>query len=131
MPNPIEKAFKAARTSEKKLAGVSVTLRRDAYVSDMFVATVADTQFEEYQANNTVISNRSRDYIVDVEDYLVNGVCVTPVPGDVINEMINGKSCRFEVLALAGEQPYSFMDRSRLVFRVHTKEVINDYVAGT
>lgn len=131
MLNPIEKAFKASRASEKKLAGVSVTVRRDSYVSDMFIATVADTQFEEYQSDNTVTSNRSRDYIIDVDDYLVNGVCVTPVPGDVINEVINGKSCRFEVLALAGEQPYSFMDRSRMVLRVHTKEVVNDYVAGS
>ena len=131
MLNPIEKAFKASRASEKKLAGVSVTVRRDSYVSDMFIATVADTQIEEYQSDNTVTSNRSRDYIIDVDDYLVNGVCVTPVPGDVINEVINGKSCRFEVLALAGEQPYSFMDRSRMVLRVHTKEVVNDYVAGS
>ena len=131
MLNPIEKAFKASRASEKKLAGVSVTVRRDSYVSDMFIATVADTQFEEYQSDNTVTSNRSRDYIIDVDDYLVNGVCVTPEPGDVINEVINGKSCRFEVLALAGEQPYSFMDRSRMVLRVHTKEVVNDYVAGS
>ena len=127
MANPIENAYKATRASEKKLAGGEITVTRGADSSSYFRATVASTLYQEYMGDGVAAAYTSRDYAIDVDDYKLAGAKQTPLAGDVITEVINGSTAKFEVLSLNGERAFSYMDRSRNVFRVHTKEVASDY----
>ena len=130
MPNPFENALNASRSSEKSLAGVRIRVYRNGVSSNWFVATVAQTQFFEQMGDASGFSYRSRDYCIDCKSYVIDGRVSEPQVGDVIFQMVNNKECQFEVLSLDGEQALTWMDRSRLVYRVHTKEVSSDYTTG-
>lgn len=127
MINPIERALQASRATEKTLAGVSVTLYRGGSPSAAIVATTAQTEYLEGLGDGSGYAYRSRDYCINVEDYAFSGVRTEPQEGDLVSEIINGTECRFEVLSFDGLEAFSYMDRSRLVYRIHTKEVPSNY----
>ena len=125
--NPIERAMNATRASEKNLAGVCVVVDRFGSKSEYITATVANTTFVEQLGDGSGFASRSRDYCIDVTAYALNGTVTEPEHGDIICEMIGNKQCKFEVLSFDGGQAFSFMDRSRNVYRIHTKEINNSY----
>ena len=127
MSNPIENALKAGRSSERSLAGVRIRILREDSTSKFMTATVAQTEFYEQLADASGMSYRTRDYCIDTDMYIIGGYKTEPAVGDVIIEIVNGQERRFECLSLDGEQAYTWMDRSRFVYRVHTKEVASDY----
>ena len=66
---------------------------------------------------------RTRDYLVNVADLLLDGIAIKPEDGDRIIETINGTETEFEVGSQDASQPYTFSDFGRTQYRIHTKQV--------
>lgn len=124
MPTPVERATLAARTSQKRLSGRNVVLRRyvgGAAVLGYCVATVGETRSEEYLSEEMAVLVRYRDFFIDTKDYVIGGELTTPQPDDQIDETIDGTVVTFQILPNPGE-PNRHSDMGRTVWRLHTKE---------
>jgi hypothetical protein len=62
----------------------------------------------------------TRDYFVAVSDLAEIG---EPAEQDVIEEEIDGRLCRFEVVSPGDEPAFRYSDAGRTQFRIHTQEV--------
>jgi len=66
---------------------------------------------------------RTRDYIVEVCDLVLNEVPVLPQRGDVITETVGNKLMTFKVgRPDGGDQHYQFSDTGRRRIRIHTTQ---------
>lgn len=76
---------------------------------------------------NTLFRRNPRDTGPAVEwgerDYLipVSALSIEPAKGDRIEEVIDGETLKFDVLAPGGEKASRYSDHERTTWRVHTK----------
>lgn len=124
MTTPLDKAVLAVRKPVKRVSGRDVVLRRYVDGEEVLgyaVATVGETRSEEFPSDDVVITVRFRDYLIDVADYLIGGELTEPQSDDQIDETIDGEVVTFQILPVQGEAN-RFSDRTRAVWRVHTRE---------
>ncbi len=77
-----------------------------------------DTQTREGYSEHFV----SRDYMIPVASLVIDGSAIEPEKGDRIVETVGGQVKTYEVLGQSGVPPAE-LDRYRLQWRVHTKEI--------
>lgn len=125
MTSPAKHAFNAARKAQKSIGGCKITVSRGLRTSETVIATVGTSSSVTYEDDGTTVYTKSRDYYIDVADYIFTGDASVSRPArhDVITEVVNGEPLTFQVTAIAAEEPYVFHGEQRTVFRVHTKEV--------
>lgn len=125
MSNPVKRAFNAARTAQKSMGGSKITISRGLKTSEVVIATVGASSSTTFEDDGTTIYTKTRDYYIDVADYLFSGDSEPSRPArhDVITEVVNGQPLTFQVTAIAAEEPYVFHGEQRNVYRVHTKEI--------
>jgi len=123
--NPVKRAFNAARKAQKSIGGSQITISRGLKASEVVVATVGTSSSVTYEDDGTTLYTKSRDYYIDVADYIFTGDAQTSRPArhDVITEVVDGQPLTFQVTAIAAEEPYVFHGEQRNVYRVHTKEI--------
>jgi hypothetical protein len=100
----------------------SVVYRRGES-SVVLPATVGRTQFERGDEYGTIIESEMRDYLCRAEDLVIDGVPVLPERGDQIEETAGDTTFAYEVMPLAGEQPWRYSDPYRQTLRIHTRQV--------
>lgn len=90
-------------------------------------ATIGSTDFEQSDDSGFIHRVQARDYIVRTQDLAINGVPITPQPGDVIHEhdAATGRTYVYEVRAFGSEPPWRWSDPFRRAMRIHTKLVDN------
>lgn len=132
---PIIAATKAARHSQKKLAGCAVVICRKVddetvYESGEIIATLGETSTEESFESGVVISSRLRDFLIDAADYkfeeLNDGNPVKPECGDVIKVCLESGDSHFKVVPVTEDRAFERSDRWGIVWRIHTKEIFNE-----
>lgn len=86
-------------------------------------ATIGRTTFETDRQDGVHIDEQARDYVVTVDDLVLDGVPVEPRSGDHIVEDA-APALTYEVMAPEGvEQAWRYSDSHRLAYRIHTKLV--------
>ena len=120
--NPIRLARRASRRAHKALGGVAVQIERNSNKSEYITCTVGYSKSFE-QGEEGFFSYRTRAFLIDVEDYAINGEALEPQVGDIILENINGNLTKFEVDHDSAEPEHIHPDAERRVYRVNTKEM--------
>lgn len=122
--NPIQAATKAARGSRKEISGLSIVLRRGTSETSICRATVGETRVDNYLEEGVSVSVRYRDFLIDVDDYRIDGRKVEPSIDDQIEQEIDGVTVTFQAVPLPGSREFRRSDRSGYVWRVHCREVV-------
>lgn len=103
---------------------VSVTIRRGASVSAPVLAVRGRTEFVQQTEEGTAVASwQGEDYLIDVADYVLGGVAVTPEVGDEIFDTIAGQVVIQQVLSPGGEPPWRYVGPDQRQYRLHTKRV--------
>ena len=63
------------------------------------------------------------DFLIRAEDLVLAGIQVVPERGDVIRAQIGIENVVFEVMAPGSEPPWRYADPSRVMLRIHAKQV--------
>jgi hypothetical protein len=95
----------------------TVAIQVGSAVSDDIAATIGSSEFQEASDEGIVTTFQSRDYLIAVADYAIDGIVITPEPGQKVNE--SGRT--YEVVSPGGEPCARFSDASQLMWRIHTK----------
>lgn len=104
-------------------AGTTVTISRRGDITKNVPAIVGNTR-TEVQDGEAQITERQRDYLIDRTAYVLGGFSTEPKVGDRLEEEVEGAVKRFEVWPLTpGTSPWSWSDRNRKRFRIHTREI--------
>lgn len=109
--------------------GVTVTLRRGGFETSDVSATVSTTVAQVEQRDQTYLRVESRDYIILSAEYRIDGLACDPKPGDLIEELVEGKLLRCKVVPFGGGPCFEPMESTRTAWRIHT-ELIDEFVPG-
>lgn len=102
-------------------ASQSVTYRRGSQdIGSNLKATYGQTTFEQDAGNGGVLRWEAKDFIFTAADLTLDDEVTKPERGDKITDH-NGNT--FEVLGSNGEPCFKYADGSRLLVRIHTKQV--------
>jgi len=104
----------------KGFASQSVTYTRGAFTVTVS-ASVGKTNFLTDDGTGMQINYESRDFIIATADLILNGALTEPQRNDKIVQVLNGKTCTFEVVAPGSEKEWVYSDPSRATLRIHTK----------
>ena len=86
-------------------------------------ASIGKTTFDIDDGYGAVESWESRDFLIAAANLVLSGVDVLPVAGDRINEVQDGLTFVYEVLAPGKEPCWRYSDPYRTTLRIHTKQV--------
>lgn len=111
------------RAALKESASVTVSIRRGEDTTANVKATVGTSRAIIDDGNGQQIEVDCRDYLIDVADYLIDGVAVEPVRGDAVLETISGEVLEFEAQPFADEPVARHSDPQRMRWRIHTKRM--------
>lgn len=114
--------FSGALATLRGVAGETVTYTRGVHSVELS-ATLGNSRIEILEASGSVTVVDARDFLIAVEDLVLNSVAVTPRPGDTIAEECGGITYTYRVLDLPTDQCYRFSDSGRTQFRIHAKLV--------
>ncbi len=95
----------------------TVVIRDGAAESGDTPATIGSSEFQEANDEGIVTNWQSRDYLIAVADYQLEGVIVKPEAGHQIVEA--GRT--YQVVSPGDEPCARYSDASQLVWRIHTK----------
>jgi hypothetical protein len=102
-------------------ASQSVTIARGSQtIGSSVKATYGQTQFEQ-DSQTGIITWESKDFLIPVAAYTLNGEAVQPQRGDRITD---AGGFVFEVLGDNGIPPFKHTDGFRTMYRIHTKQVV-------
>jgi len=87
------------------------------------LATIGKTVFEVDGGHGFLERVESRDYLVRAEDLVFGGQAVLPQRGDRIQELEEGVTFIYEVMAPGREPFFRYSDPYRKTLRIHTKLV--------
>lgn len=79
-------------------------------------ATVGMSRWDSVDASGQLVRYETRDYLIGVDD-----LPAAPARGDRIAETdYTGKTSRYEVTAVGGNNPWQWADRGQRIRRIHT-----------
>lgn len=108
-------------TSMRSNASTSVTYRRGAH-SVVVPAVFGQTDYEQEVGDAGAIRFSERDFIVLVNDLVLNGAFAVPKEGDTIEYTQDSALRVFRVApTVSGEAPFTYTTPHRHQFRIHTK----------
>jgi len=84
-------------------------------------ATPSLTEFVSLDRHMITLRKQSRDYLITVDELLINTVKVKPKEGDQIWEDTGGTRYKYELGSYNGEPLWRYSGAYRQVFRMHTK----------
>ncbi len=118
---PIKNAIDAAFGTLKALAGASITYRRGPH-STPLTAPKDSSQFERDAGEGISESYETTDFLIAVDELIIDGERTFPKQGDVIEETDpdTGQTYTYRTVSPTGEKFYSYAGGMRRVLRVHT-----------
>lgn len=103
-------------------ASVSVGYLRAGFDQIDIQARIGRTESDSINNNGLVVQHKSRDFIVQVADLVIDGVLAIPLRNDLVIEDDGlGFNLIYEVVSQNDDAVYSFSDAFRNAFRIHTK----------
>jgi hypothetical protein len=121
MVNPVQNAFNVSRQVHKRIMPVDVTISRGLLTSGTVVATIGfsgDMVFDGEVTHYT----KHRAFLIDITEYTVDSVAVSPVRHDIITQTVNGVVTEFQVVDHNATSADNYDDTNRTFWRVNTKE---------
>lgn len=107
-------AYKAVRS----MSGVTATYARGANSVTLKVVQ-GQTQLSADYGDGVITITNSHDFLILVEELIINGSNVLPLRGDTITV----GSTVYTVLTIAGDAQYRYTDQERKIIRVHTRNM--------
>lgn len=85
-------------------------------------ATLGQSEEETFENGGTLVNSRSKDFIIDTADLILDSATVLPKRGDIIKQTIDSVVHKFEVMTEnANEPPWRYTDDYQTRLRIHTK----------
>jgi hypothetical protein len=119
MRDVIGKSLSWLAEQREKFTSVQVVIRRGSQTSTAR-ATIATSRFDAQDSQGNSIVIESRDYLVSVDDYVLDGIPVEPAQGDVI---VEGGYDNQVCPPAPNMTEWSWTNPYRNEFRIHTKPV--------
>jgi hypothetical protein len=110
--------FSAVFTNANEF-GTVVSLKRGTHTTTGVSAVVDTSTALVDEGNGTTSTIKSRDYLIRISGYVINGVESAPTAGDLIID--GGKY--YQVLPFAGEPQAVDADTLNITYRIHTKQI--------
>ena len=128
--SPFQQALRAGMDSIRGVVGVRVEYRRgDSWVMLDAIPATSETASQE-SAQGFYSRVQMRDYLIDAEQLVLDGVRTTPTEGDEVIETHAGRRHVYEASgAGSGGSPWRYSDPGRTRFRVHTRLVSEGVVS--
>lgn len=123
MTSPFDNAIAVGQSTVAAIAGRSIVYKRgvnsvtidDAVPGDEFRGSLVEA--------GVSVESQSRDWLIEATKINIPNVGVTlPEQGDLIEEVVEGKTCTYEIMPLFnGDVPWRWSDRGQTRVRVHTR----------
>ena len=105
--------------ANRSLSGLSITYTRPEDGHSVSVVAIPGYSLHQVDQDGVVVDEyQSRDFLILASDLILNGVQVEPKRGDVITD----GSYTFKILAQGGQPHWRWVDATRTIYRVFTKE---------
>lgn len=118
----IDDDFAAVESLEDELFGDSITYSRGTN-SVTITAIAAEINREVEDEDGVPVQLQRRTYEINAADLVVGGNAITPRPGDLIAESINGTTQTFEVLPLGSKPCFDWLDSQHRRVLVYAKRI--------
>jgi len=103
--------------------GTSVRIKRRGVAGEPVTAEVVIRENQVIDDESGLLKVQSRDYLIDVANYQVDGQVVEPRKGDIILETIGGCDYEFEFLPIGNRPAYEWADVRGQRWLIRTKKV--------
>jgi hypothetical protein len=87
-------------------------------------ATVGKTTFEIDDGYGVLVRHESRDFLILVDELILDGKKSLPERGDRIGELQGGKTVIYEITAPGREPCWRYSDPWRMTLRIHTQQIM-------
>ncbi len=122
MTDILEKSSNWLESQRNKHRTKQVTYKRGADSVEVN-ATIGRTAFEVSAGYGVLEKFESRDFLVNAADLVLASAPTLPERGDQVQEVQDGNTYVYEVMAPGKEPHYRFSDPYRQTLRIHTKLV--------
>jgi len=122
MPSQFDQAFELSAAPQlDDWFGVSVTLKQGGLTTEAFTATWQAKDHAVRGRDGSLLTTvRTRDYVLQASDLVLQGKTVDPRPGAVLTEVASGE--RFQIVAI-GEMPAVDKYGGNYRWLVHTNRI--------
>lgn len=121
MPNLLEQGAAWLADQRDTYLSSPVTYQRGGDSVEV-QATTGQTVFRYDDAAGGTVRYISRDFLIRVEDLVINGSVIQPRRGDRVIETANGRVYTHEVMPFGNDEPeWRYSDPQRTTYRIHTK----------
>lgn len=108
----------------KQYAGRTIVYHRGDLSDTIDGATKGKTAGELQTEHGMTLAADISDWIIPVNDLVLNGQKIEPEEGDQIVETLNGTEVVWEVASPGEPEPaWKYEDQYRQAYRIHTKQV--------
>lgn len=123
----LENGERWLRQKLKLIDEVSVAYRRGEETITL-TATIGKTEREQQNHQDGFVGRAQvRDFLIDCDQILFDGVVSDPQTDDAIIETENGTAYVYRITSPGGSEPaFNYSTRQRLTWRIHT-ELIDEY----
>lgn len=105
-----------------RTAGATLTLRRGTQTGTLVGVPGRITLKQQSDFEQLNLVSGERTYRVFTADYKLNGIQTDPLPGDLIDEVVNGTPKRFRVARMSNDRVFEYADPSHLILLVRCIE---------
>jgi len=119
----IAHAIATAGRSAAQAGGITVTVQRGTSTIENVPATLGQSSFQTIGPDGSIVTIRSRDFLIAAEDYDFTDGQVEPQRGDQVALTEDDGDHTYELLDLPGEPSWRWSDPYRQRVRLHTREV--------
>lgn len=123
MPDLFDKGSAWLTRQRTKHLTREVTIARASISSATVKATKGRSEYTHDDGAGMPVTVHSTDWLINVEDYSLDDIPITPTKGDRIIEGELDDGIEFEVLDIPGSGCFDYADPYRRVYRIHTKQV--------
>lgn len=121
MPNLLEQSAAWLADQRDTHLATPVTYQRGGDSVEV-PATTGQTVFRFDDSAGATVRFVSRDFLIRVDDLVLNGTAIQPRRGDRVIETANGRVYTHEVMPFGNDEPeWRYSDPQRTTCRIHTK----------
>jgi len=131
MPNVLQQGEAWLSGQMKTHAGTAIAYRRDGSTDASITARVGQTAFKYTDSSGATIRTITRDFIIDVDDLVLDGTRAEPRVGDeIIEDDTDGLVRRtYMVTSVNSEPAWKWSGQHRTSVRIHTLETDSENIS--
>lgn len=122
MANAFERALAVGGRGGLKINRAALTYTRAGFDAVTLTGSQGKKLFKIQEPGKPVVIVQSVDFLIDVNDLVINGTATEPAEYDEISRVIGTKNRVYKVLLLGKNIPFfEFTDTGQAIYRIHTK----------